>query len=104
MFWRSVSCAAVAAAVAAAGAGQAHAKIRCDGPFQIVRGQGKIATPYCQDAYVGQVARSYGIQVSDSAIRRNPSRKEEVCRVIGHDSRIYEECLKFRNDGPGSRF
>lgn len=77
----------------------AVARIKCNGPFQIVRGAGQIATPYCEDEYLGKVARSYGMRVSGHAIRWNPSRKEEVCRTIGHDSRVYDTCLKYRDDG-----
>ena len=73
-----------------------EARIKCNGPFQVVRGAGEIATPYCEDEYLAHVARSYGIRVSGGAIRRNPSRKEEVCRSIGHDSRVYDICIKYR--------
>ncbi len=76
-----------------------EARIKCDGPFQVVRGAGAIATPYCEDEYLARVARGYGIRVSGRAIRSNPSRKEEVCRAIGHDSRVYDICLKYRDDG-----
>ena len=75
-----------------------EARIRCNGAYQIVRGQGEIATPYCQDNYLAQVARSYGIRVSNAAIRQNPSRKEEVCRAIGHDARVNDLCVQYRND------
>jgi len=74
----------------------AEARIRCNGPFQVVRGAGEIATPYCEDAYLARVARSYGIRVSGETIRYNENRKEEVCRAIGHDSRVYDICLKYR--------
>ncbi len=87
------------AALVPAFAGASEARIRCNGPYQVVRGQGEIATPYCQDEYLARIARSYGIRVSGSAIRHSPSRKEEVCRAIGHDSRIYELCLQYRDDG-----
>ncbi len=80
-----------------------EARIRCEGGFQVVSGQGQIATPYCEDEYLATVARGYGIRVSGAAIRRNPHRKEEVCKAIGHDGRIYDACLKYRNDN-GGRF
>lgn len=76
-----------------------EARIKCNGPFQIVRGAGEIATPYCEDEYLASVARGYGMRVSARAIRSNPSRKEEVCRTIGHDSRVYDICLNYRDDG-----
>lgn len=94
---RSRMTGALCAAVAlVASAGVAEARIKCNGPFQVVRGAGEIATPYCEDEYLATVARGYGINVSGSAIRRSPSRKEEVCRAIGHDSRVYDICLKYR--------
>ena len=82
---------------------QSEARIRCNGAYQVVRGHGEIATPYCEDNYIAQVARSYGIRVSNVAIRQSPSRKEEVCRAIGHDSRIYALCQKYRSDGCSGR-
>lgn len=82
---------------------QAEARIRCNGAYQIVRGQGEIATPYCEDQYLARVARSYGMRVSAAVIRRSEYEKEQVCRAIGHDSRVYELCLKYRNDGCNGR-
>lgn len=83
---------------AIATAAPADARIRCNGAYQIVAGE-EIATPYCQDEYLARVARGYGIRVSGRTIRYNPNRKEEVCRAIGHDPRIYDICLKYRNNG-----
>ena len=76
----------------------AHARIECNGAYQIVRGQGEIATPYCEDEYLARVARGYGMRVSGSAIRHSPARKQEVCRFMGHDSRISEICQPYRRD------
>lgn len=76
----------------------ADARIRCNGAYQIVRGQGEVATPYCQDEYLAQVARGYGIRVSGAAIRRSTSRKERVCRAIGHDGRVFDICVNYRDD------
>lgn len=77
----------------------AQAGIKCSGQFQIVRGQGHIATPYCADEYLAQVARSYGTRVSGAALRRSTSRKEEVCRFIGHDARVFEICIPYLHRG-----
>ncbi|MGI9395293.1 MAG: hypothetical protein ACR2OY_11655 [Boseongicola sp.] len=77
----------------------AHARIKCNGAYQIVRGQSEIATPYCEDEYLARVARGYGMRVSGSAIRHSPARKQEVCRFMGHDSRISEICQPYRRDG-----
>ena len=78
--------------------GTAQARIACDGNFQIVQGN-PIATPYCQEHNLAQVARGYGMRVSFESIRRSESVKAEVCRTIGHDNRVRETCLLFRNDG-----
>lgn len=83
----------------------AEAKIRCEGQWQIVQGN-KIATPYCGDNYLASVARGYGSKVSARAIRQNPSKKQEICRWIGHDPRVQDICAGFRNDdgGRGGRY
>lgn len=65
--------------------------IECQQDYQIVNGQ-PISTPYCRDGYLAQVAREYGFKASASAIRNNPSRKEEVCRFIGNDIRVQTAC------------
>ena len=55
-------CLAVAIAAGAVSAWPlaAEARIRCEGPFQVVPGQGNLATPYCEDEYLAQVARFRG--------------------------------------------
>jgi len=78
--------------------GAAQARIACDGNFQMVQGN-PIATPYCQEQNLARVARGYGMQVSFESIRRSESVKAEVCRTIGHDNRVRETCIPFRNDG-----
>ncbi len=77
----------------------AQAKIKCEGRFQIVKGQGKISTPYCEDNYLAAVARSYGRKVSGSSIRHNPNLKSEVCRQVGHDYRLTDICAGHTSDG-----
>ncbi len=73
----------------------AHAKIRCDGPYQIVAGS-PLATPYCEDNYLAAVARGYGIGVSGAAIRHNYNTKQHVCHQIGHDIRVASICAGMR--------
>lgn len=68
------------------------AGIKCFNGFQLVQGS-YLATPYCQDALVAQVARAYGIRTSAYAIRENPNHKRHVCRLIGRDIRVQESCL-----------
>lgn len=90
--------AALAAAVGAAT--PAAARIRCDGRFQVVKGAGPIATPYCEDRYLAQVARgSYGVSTSFAAIRASVSEKERVCRMVGYDSRLSDICINFLDGG-----
>ena len=98
MTGRMAKLAALAATITLAATVQAQARIKCSGEYQVIRGQGQIATPYCEDQYLARVARGYGIRVSASAIRQSPSRKEEVCRVIGHDGRVANICHNYRLD------
>lgn len=79
-------------------AAPAEAKIACNKGFQSVSGQ-PVATPYCQDSYVGEVARAYGIKVTDAAIRENPNLKRHVCQQIGRDNRVYLACLDANSNG-----
>lgn len=65
--------------------------IECKEDYQIVNGQ-PISTPYCRDGYLAKVAREYGFKTSAEVMRNNPSRKEEVCRFIGHDIRVQTAC------------
>ena len=98
MIGRIPRLAAFVVAIMIAASVQAQAGIKCSGEYQVIRGQGQIATPYCEDQYLARVARGYGIRVSASAIRQSPSRKEEVCRVIGHDGRVASICHNYRSD------
>lgn len=81
--------------------GQAQARVACDGNYQIVQGR-PLATPLCRERNLALVARSFGIRVSAESIRQNESVKADVCRTIGHDNRVREVCLPYRNEG-GSR-
>ncbi len=99
MIWRETTLVALAAMTTIGATVSAHARIKCSDEFQIVRGQGHISTPYCRDEYLARVARGYGIRVSGSAIRHSTSRKEEVCRTIGHDGRVSSICQPYRREG-----
>lgn len=91
--------AAAAVALSAGLAVQPAEAIQCRGPDQLVGGNW-LSTPYCQDNYIAHVARtSYGIPVSNRAIRQNPSKKAEVCRYIGHDIRVNAYCQGDIEDG-----
>jgi hypothetical protein len=87
--------------VAVACSSSASAAIVCDGPYQIIRGQPH-TTPYCEDRYLAQVARSYGFKVTDSQIRNNHSIKSDVCRAIGSDLRIANICRSYRDPPRGA--
>jgi|SRR5690606_1068839 hypothetical protein len=77
----------------------ASAKIICRGAFQIVNGQ-PIATPYCEDSNVAEVAREYGMYVSAREVRSNPGIKARVCRFIGHDNRVRSACAGYIDSVP----
>lgn len=94
-----LSPAALAAGLVAIFASPASA-IECRGEYQIVQGQ-QLATPYCQDNYLSAIARKYGSRVSAREIRNNPHRKAEVCRFMGHDTRVSHICDQYRNSRPG---
>lgn len=88
----------VTAAFLVAAASSASA-IECKEDYQIVQGQA-ISTPYCRDNNLAAVARTYGFNVSDIAVRNNPLRKEEMCSYVGGDIRAQTACLEVQ---PGSR-
>jgi len=69
----------------------------CEGNFQITDGR-RHATPYCEDLNIVRVAREYGIRVSLDAIRFNPGKVEQVCRVIGDDLRVKGRCQNYLPD------
>ncbi len=73
-------------------AAPADAKIRCKGPFQVIKGVGQHVTPYCEDKYLARIARSYGWKVGNRSVRNNPSLKARICRHIGHDNRLIGIC------------
>lgn len=77
----------------------AKARINCQGPYQVVQGS-LIITPYCSDNHLAYVAnRFYGMHVSAAAVRHNPNIKEEVCRLVGTDSRVLDACAGFLSYG-----
>lgn len=73
--------------------------IECVDASQRIRPGEYIVTPYCADNYLAKVARSYGTKVTDAEVRNNPSTKREICRFIGHDTRVQHICQGYR-DGP----
>jgi len=92
---RRIYFAAAAALLSVAALSSPAAAIRCEGQFQISGGN-RIATPYCEDAYLAQVARSYGSRVSAETIRHSPTAKVEICSFIGADIRVSDICSGYR--------
>jgi hypothetical protein len=87
----------LASCVAAVGAALVFASpaalaIKCENGFQRVQGD-LIATPYCQDQYLAQVARQRGFKASAAKIRNNPNYKKELCRYMFNDIRVQTTCL-----------
>ena len=85
------ACAAALVAGAAL-AGSAAAAIKCEKGYQRVQGN-LLATPYCQDQYLAEVATERGFKTSASAIRNNPNHKKELCRFMFSDIRVQGTCL-----------
>ncbi len=89
----------ILAAVAIAGSAlNAEAAIQCRNGAQLVSGS-YIITPYCQDKLLAQVARQYGSRVSFAEIRDNPNTKRHVCRLVGRDIRVFENCITVNPNG-----
>ena len=83
-------------------ASPAHA-IDCEKGYQRVQGN-LLATPYCQDNYLAEVAREYGVKVSAERIRNNPNTKRDVCRIAGRDIRVQTACIDAISPGRNGRF
>jgi hypothetical protein len=98
-----IASAVLGAGLLALAHGGAEAAIQCDGNFQNVRGQ-PVATLYCREWNLAQVARTFGWRVSAETIRYNESVKAQVCRAIGFDLRVQEVCAPFSTDSGGQRY
>lgn len=97
---QQIMAAGVGAAICAAGFAfflptSAEAAIKCRGTSQLSGGR-YIVTPYCEDQYLARIARSYGMSVSDRAVRQSVSTKQRVCRLVGNDSRVMSICAPYR--------
>ncbi len=68
------------------------AAIKCVKGAQLIQGN-MMATPYCQDDYLAQVAREYGFKASAAKIRNNPNYKKELCQFVFNDIRVQSTCL-----------
>jgi hypothetical protein len=83
--------------------GGAEAAIVCEGNFQIVNGY-PVSTPFCREANLAHVARTYGWQISLRDIRSSESKKAQLCRAIGYDNRVHETCAPYQPYGGDNRF
>jgi hypothetical protein len=77
--------------------------IDCRNGYQLVQGN-RLATPYCQDALLASVARQYGFKTSAAAIRENPNHKRDICRFVGRDIRVQENCITANPNGRGRSY
>ncbi len=84
--------AAIAALIMLGGLSSTAQAIECNGSYQVQKNGNEISTPFCQDQNLANVAREYGLRVSNRVIHNNPNRKREVCRVVGQDNRVSEAC------------
>ena len=97
---RMIALPALSAVLLATTYSTSEARIRCNGAYQIINGSPH-ATPYCGDEYLARVARTYGIRVSGRRIRKDYSKKSEICQLIGHDNRVSDICTGFRIEEDG---
>jgi|SRR5687767_2180225 hypothetical protein len=84
--------AAMAVLAALAAAAPASAEIKCQEGAQLIQGNW-MATPYCQDKLLFEVANARGFKTSFAAIRENPNHKKELCRFLFTDIRVQMTCL-----------
>lgn len=80
------------AVLAAMLATPASAAIKCSNGNQLVQGNW-LATPYCQDQQLAEVATERGYRASAKEIRNNPNYKKELCRSLFSDIRVQMTCL-----------
>ena len=73
--------------------------IKCDDEAQVQKDGTQIVTPYCQDEYLSTVATGFGVYASPSTIRINVHKKMDVCKVVGHDERISDNCSYLIDNG-----
>jgi len=87
---KAIHLAVVAAAVLAAPV-PASAAIQCRDGSQLIKGNW-MATPYCQDKLLAEVANARGFKTTFAAIRNNPNHKKELCRFLYTDIRVQMTC------------
>lgn len=92
---RALVCCVMMAAVSAS---PASAAIECRNGYQLVQGN-LLATPYCQEKLLAQVAREYGLKATFAEIRNNPNTKRNVCAFVGRDIRVQQTCIDANHVG-----
>ncbi|MGI9570760.1 MAG: hypothetical protein ACR2PH_13750 [Desulfobulbia bacterium] len=65
----------------------AEAAIKCKDSYQIIKGQGEIATPYCGDKWLSQISG-----VPFKTLRNNPTERRRVCQMYGGDPKVQSVC------------
>jgi hypothetical protein len=83
---------ALAVGAALGVASPATAAINCKDGYQLIQGNW-LATPYCQDKLLAEVANARGFKTTFAAIRNNPNHKKELCRFLYTDIRVQMTCL-----------
>lgn len=66
--------------------------IECQGNYQVQANGNLIATPYCEDHYLAEVAREYRISTCADCIRSSFIEKEAVCKLLQFDNRVWQTC------------
>ena len=72
----------------------AQTAIRCSGGYQHNAG-GDVATPFCEQQYLAEVARGYGARVSGAQLSNSMSLELETCRLVGNDIRVSHICERY---------
>jgi hypothetical protein len=70
----------------------ALAEPNCENGAQLVKGNW-MATPWCQDKLLAEVANARGFKTTFAAIRNDPNHKKELCRFLFTDIRVEGTCL-----------
>lgn len=79
----------------------ADARIVCRDGFQAQKDGSWISTPYCNDEDLAHIARRHGMKVTGAQLRRDWSKREEVCRLVGHTASARHYCPFHAPDARG---
>ena len=73
------------------------ARAQCQGNFKVTK-YGLVATPYCEEQQIANVARSYGCKVTGAQVRKDALKKVYMCQILGHDVRLKGSCAGYGPD------